>query len=366
MILCNSWSSFMGKRSPRCFPQAGHGLAAMILTLLVCIPTFLADTAYAPEELNYCIDGLNHKKEPGPESDLYKECSPWKHRSCCTFDTTYNAHHSNNHGFNFDHCSHVKIMSERCRRHFIQDLCFYECSPNVGPWVVKVPHKQSKERFFEVPLCQIDCDSWFDACRHDYTCAEIWGRNGFQWKNHTNYCKESSTCRTFEEVYNNNAKNFCEKLRLYVFEQYLREGGDTGKLEKSVNSGENCLIEDTAPRTAYNWKPRLRKTHLNESPHLHIQSNSACVGKPVSHYHNTPSKVLVKCCYWSKLSNKPITTPDLNILMASFDSVTQALGSKYISMVATFCGDSKDTTTATLLMYFLGIRSIAHGEFDLM
>ncbi|XP_018904498.2 folate receptor beta isoform X1 [Bemisia tabaci] len=212
MILCNSWSSFMGKRSPRCFPQAGHGLAAMILTLLVCIPTFLADTAYAPEELNYCIDGLNHKKEPGPESDLYKECSPWKHRSCCTFDTTYNAHHSNNHGFNFDHCSHVKIMSERCRRHFIQDLCFYECSPNVGPWVVKVPHKQSKERFFEVPLCQIDCDSWFDACRHDYTCAEIWGRNGFQWKNHTNYCKESSTCRTFEEVYNNNAKNFCEKV----------------------------------------------------------------------------------------------------------------------------------------------------------
>ena len=25
-------------------------------------------------------------------------------------------------------------MSERCRKHFIQDLCFYECSPNVGPW----------------------------------------------------------------------------------------------------------------------------------------------------------------------------------------------------------------------------------------
>jgi hypothetical protein len=29
-------------------------------------------------------------------------------------------------------------MSEGCKRHFIQDHCFYECSPNIRPWVVKV------------------------------------------------------------------------------------------------------------------------------------------------------------------------------------------------------------------------------------
>ncbi|CAH0392701.1 unnamed protein product [Bemisia tabaci] len=34
--------------------------------------------------------------------------------------------------------------------------------------------------------------------------------------------------------------------------------------------------------------------------------------------------VKVKCCDWFKSSNKPITTPDLDILMAGFDSVTQA------------------------------------------
>jgi len=37
-------------------------------------------------------------------------------------------------GFNYNHCGPGKEMSDRCRKHFVQDLCFYECSPNVGPW----------------------------------------------------------------------------------------------------------------------------------------------------------------------------------------------------------------------------------------
>jgi len=66
------------------------------------------------------------------------QCTPWKNRSCCTHNTTRNAHHSNLYNFNYDHCSQKKNMSEDCKRHFRQDLCFYECSPNIGPWTVKV------------------------------------------------------------------------------------------------------------------------------------------------------------------------------------------------------------------------------------
>lgn len=66
------------------------------------------------------------------------QCTPWKKRSCCTHDTTRNAHHSGLYNFNYDHCSQKKNMSEECRRHFRQDLCFYECSPNIGPWIVQV------------------------------------------------------------------------------------------------------------------------------------------------------------------------------------------------------------------------------------
>jgi len=81
---------------------------------------------------SYCIQECNTPLW------LMFQCTPWKRRSCCTHNTTTNAHHSGLYNFNYDHCSHKKNMSEECRRHFIQDLCFYECSPNIGPWTVRV------------------------------------------------------------------------------------------------------------------------------------------------------------------------------------------------------------------------------------
>lgn len=29
-------------------------------------------------------------------------------------------------------------MPPKCKRHFIQDMCLYECSPNLGPWIDQV------------------------------------------------------------------------------------------------------------------------------------------------------------------------------------------------------------------------------------
>lgn len=41
----------------------------------------------------------------------------------------------NLHNFSFTHC---EKLSTACEKHFKRDLCFYECSPNIGPWVVTV------------------------------------------------------------------------------------------------------------------------------------------------------------------------------------------------------------------------------------
>ncbi|KAG8232640.1 hypothetical protein J437_LFUL012600 [Ladona fulva] len=161
--------------------------------------------------LDVCIDSVNHKTKPGPEGDLYKQCSPWKNRSCCVHETTRNAHLTNLYGFEYDHCGAVKNMSKDCRRHFLQDLCFYECSPNIGPWVVKVSDmKIRKERYFQVPLCLSDCKAWFYACSGDYTCTDNWTRN-FIWKDGQNTCPEGAKCRTFLEVFET-AENFCRKV----------------------------------------------------------------------------------------------------------------------------------------------------------
>nr|XP_018907188.1 PREDICTED: folate receptor gamma-like [Bemisia tabaci] len=204
-------ASHSRRRLPRWFIQVSLGFTAMIIVLLACLPLISSKTAYAPEVLNYCIDGKYHKKLPGPEPGLYGECSPWANRACCHSKTTYNAHHQNSYRFNWDHCGHVKNMSDLCRVHFLMDVCFYECSPNVGFWVVKETRgRKYQERFFGVPLCRSDCDSWFDACRNDYTCGANWGQI-FDYKNGVNYCREGSQCRTFHEVYGNST-NFCQKV----------------------------------------------------------------------------------------------------------------------------------------------------------
>ncbi|XP_069684288.1 folate receptor gamma-like [Periplaneta americana] len=181
------------------------------LHLLFIFPMIMSQLSNDPDQLlNWCLDGKHHKSRPGPEEELYKQCSPWAKRSCCTHNTTRNAHHSNLYNFNYDHCSHKKNMSEDCRRHFRQDLCFYECSPNVGPWTVKVSMKIRNERFYQVPLCQSDCIAWFSACVDDYTCIDNWVSK-WVWSKQGNSCPHGSECRTFREVFETE-KNFCEKV----------------------------------------------------------------------------------------------------------------------------------------------------------
>ena len=40
------------------------------------------------------------------------------------------------------------------------------------------------ERYYQIPLCKKDCDSWFDDCKNDFTCRDNWNK-GFVWKNST-------------------------------------------------------------------------------------------------------------------------------------------------------------------------------------
>lgn len=113
-------------------------------------------------------------------------------------------------------------MKPACKRHFIQDTCLYECSPNLGPWIqeVRVPpicspdissrrpccsgaiqgwaaespepepfppsdgpqvnQSWRKERILNVPLCREDCESWWEDCRTSHTCKSNWHR-GWNW-----------------------------------------------------------------------------------------------------------------------------------------------------------------------------------------
>ncbi|ELK32477.1 Folate receptor alpha [Myotis davidii] len=134
----------------------------------------------------------------GPLGD-FKEavrCSPWKKNACCSVNTSQEAHKdvSYLYRFNWDHCGPMKPA---CKRHFIQDTCLYECSPNLGPWIQEVNQSWRRERILDVPLCKEDCESWWEDCRTSYTCKNNWHK-GWNWTSGSNECPVKAACHRFD------------------------------------------------------------------------------------------------------------------------------------------------------------------------
>lgn len=163
--------------------------------------------------LNTCLDADFHKELPEAEPLLHGECSPWQDRACCE-DTNTVAFHTSDVwlGFTWNHCP-GHVLSDTCRKWFLKDLCFYECSPNVGPWIVEHVIRIRNERFLNAPLCESQCNSWWEDCKNDFTCWAIWAK-GFNYTTGINTCPTGTTCRPFQEVWTN-ATTFCSEVWNY-------------------------------------------------------------------------------------------------------------------------------------------------------
>ncbi|XP_012501197.1 PREDICTED: folate receptor alpha [Propithecus coquereli] len=176
------------------------------------------------ELLNVCMDAKHHKEKPGPEDNLHEQCTPWKKNACCTADTSEEAHKdiSNLYRFNWDHCGK---MAPACKRHFIQDTCFYECSPNLGPWIKQVDQSWRKERILNVPLCKEDCESWWEDCRSSYTCKGNWHK-GWNWTSGYNQCPVKAACHPFPFYFPTPA-DLCNEIwsHSYKVSNYSRGSG---------------------------------------------------------------------------------------------------------------------------------------------
>ncbi|XP_066500220.1 folate receptor [Hoplias malabaricus] len=197
--------------------SAGTSLA---LALLIVLPSF----SLSLDKLNMCMDGKHQKQEPGPEGELYKQCAPWRENACCMANTSEEAHNDNSYLYNFN-WNHCGAMSSKCKGHFIQDTCFYECSPHLGPWIQAADNSWRKERILDVPLCKEDCESWYNDCKHDFTCKENWHK-GWDWKSGTNHCPKDAHCQKWTDVFPD-AKSMCEKIwsKSYKYTTLTKESG---------------------------------------------------------------------------------------------------------------------------------------------
>ncbi|XP_073517278.1 folate receptor alpha-like isoform X2 [Phyllobates terribilis] len=197
----------------------------MLRCLLLLLLTAASLLSAAKEDyMNQCMDGKHHKTEPGPEDNLHGQCAAWKDKACCTENTTHAAHQDQSYlySFNWNHCG---LMSEQCKKHFIQDTCFYECSPNLGPWIQTVDQSWRRQRIVDVPLCKEDSEAWYNDCKDDYTCMENWHK-GWNWTDGVNKCPAGTSCRKIGVVFPS-VKDFCEKLwsNSYKFTEHLRGSG---------------------------------------------------------------------------------------------------------------------------------------------
>ncbi|XP_051963655.1 folate receptor [Xyrauchen texanus] len=173
----------------------------LLMALVSCVSS--------EDKLNMCMDGKHQISEPQPEGQLYQQCEPWRDSACCTANTTEEAHEDNSYLYNFN-WNHCGIMSDRCKKHFIQDTCFYECSPHLGPWIQPAEESWRKERILDVPLCLEDCESWYEDCKDDLTCKDNWHK-GWDWSTGTNHCPDDAPCSPWADIFPN-AQSMCEKI----------------------------------------------------------------------------------------------------------------------------------------------------------
>ena len=189
----------------------------IIILVLVGLVAMFAESSSVDKLLNKCISSKNHKNVPGKEGKVMEgdHCTPWQNRSCCTWNTTKDIDKDgilSIHNIVLDQCPKFKTMSDKCKQHFKRDTCFYECSPNLGPWIVKdlVPRKTRKERMIGVPICRSDCDLWYSDCSDEYTCNDNWAKN-WNWTNKGTPQMCTKQCKKFKEYFKT-AKEFCENL----------------------------------------------------------------------------------------------------------------------------------------------------------
>ena len=71
---------------------------------------------------------------PSPENKDAHECHPWKDNACChsaTVNSVTAINEAYGEGYHWDRCG---PLSNACEQFFIQEACFYECSPHAGSY----------------------------------------------------------------------------------------------------------------------------------------------------------------------------------------------------------------------------------------
>nr|XP_039274360.1 riboflavin-binding protein-like [Styela clava] len=187
-----------------------------LISIFSVISISLLLVAKAQEQPNdqVCPFGAYTKEAPSQENNL-KACKEYQCNSCCTEELTEQlvlVPLQMVGILNYSQCDGG--LSTACSNYMSYIQCYYQCSPNLYPWLHRVTR-----RLENLPICASFCGDWYEACKDDRTCVDEtdWLR-GFQKvqvgddpKDITLQCKTGQPCRKYSEVYEN-AQKFCTEM----------------------------------------------------------------------------------------------------------------------------------------------------------
>ncbi|CAK8681064.1 unnamed protein product [Clavelina lepadiformis] len=150
------------------------------------------------------------KDEPSKEENLYA-CKQYQCQSCCGENITMELAQvplQQIGNVNMDQCSEKHHpLSGACSDEWTYIECFYQCSPNLFPWIGPL------KKLHNIPICAKFCDNWFNLCAADYTCVAGEGNwltgldKGFNEDGTAkNPCKGGVSCRNYTQVYGSGEK----------------------------------------------------------------------------------------------------------------------------------------------------------------
>lgn len=185
-----------------------------LIVFLCAAKSIVLASKSVDEYLNTCMKLLPEYSKETPSPEQNTECPSYKDRSCCRVGATLPFQTSDQwqNITNYVHCPQKSSLGSTCHERFFEELCFFLCSPDIGPWIGKATHDEPvTDRFINIPVCSSVCNAWYSACKDEYTCTDNW-YIGFNKDNKGfNVCKNISTCDTYENVFRN-ASNFCEMI----------------------------------------------------------------------------------------------------------------------------------------------------------
>lgn len=140
-------------------------------------------------------------------------CNHWVESICCSDDTLTKIKNEDTlslYKLSRDHC---KPLSQECKNYFQKYMCLSECGGIFGSFLkFKKTNSITESTYHNIPICENDCNNWFQACYNDMTCSKNWLKKGFIKNKEGNFvCKNSNDCKPFNKMFKN-SNEFCKNI----------------------------------------------------------------------------------------------------------------------------------------------------------